>query len=203
MDYSALDDAALMAAIAGLFSKSWSDTALNEAVSALYDRYGRLIYSVAIRIVGDVETAEEITQDVFIRACEGAASYNTVFSKVSNWMVSIARHRAIDELRRRSVRPEKQAVILSDHFKMDPPGGQPSSDGLEDEVEISMEEQKIHLVVNSLPPDQRQVLELAYFKGMTHHKIAELLGEPLGTIKSRLRLGMQKLRDALKEKGVI
>ena len=149
MDYSALDDAALMAAIAGLFSKSCSDTALNEAVSALYDRYGRLIYSVAIRIVGDVETAEEITQDVFIRACEGAASYNTVFSKVSNWMVSIARHRAIDELRRRSVRPEKQAVILSDDFKMDPPGGQPSSDGLEDEVEISMEEQKIHLVVNS------------------------------------------------------
>ena len=121
---------------------------------------------------------------------------------MSSWLVSIARHRAIDELRRRSVRPEKQAVFLSDNFRMDPPDGQPSSDGLENEVEISMEEQKIHLVVNSLPPDQRQVLELAYFKGMSHHKIAELLGEPLGTIKSRLRLGMQKLRDALKEKGI-
>ena len=79
MDYSSLDDAALMAAIARLFSKSCSDTALNEAVSALYDRYGRLIYSVAIRIVGDVETAEEITQDVFVRACEGAASYRYGF----------------------------------------------------------------------------------------------------------------------------
>ena len=145
---------------------------------------------------------EEITQDVFARACAGADSYRSDYSKVSSWLVSIARHRAIDELRRRSVRPEKQTVLFSDNHRMEPPDRQPATGGLENEVEISLEEQNIHLVVNSLPPDQHQVLELAYFKGMSHHQIAELLGEPLGTIKSRLRLGLQKLRDALKENGV-
>jgi RNA polymerase sigma-70 factor (ECF subfamily) len=192
-----------MAEIARLFSKSCSDSSLNEAVSALFDRYGRLIYSVAVHIVGDVETAEEITQDVFIRTCEGADSYNTQFSKVSSWMVSIARHRAIDELRRRSSRPEKNNLTLSDYFTKASSGGQPLSTDVEKEVDLSIQEKNVRQVVKILPPEQRQVLELAYFKGMSHHQIADYLGEPLGTIKSRIRLGMQKLRDLLKENGIV
>jgi len=203
LDFSSLDDAALMAEIARLFSKSCSDTGLNQAVSALYDRYGRLIYSVAIHIVGDVETAEEISQDVFVRACEGADKYNADFSRVSSWLVSIARHRAIDELRRRSVRPEKNNVDLTDDMAMEPRDGRLPSGGIENEVAVTIQEQNIRLVINSLPPNQQQVLNLAYFKGMSHHQIAEFTGEPLGTIKSRLRLGMQKLRDGLKNHGII
>ena len=193
MDFTSLDDADLMAAIAGLFGKSPSNTALNEAVSALYDRYGRLIYSVAIHVVGDVETAEEITQDVFVRACEGAASYSAKFSRVSTWLASIARHRAIDELRQRSVRPEKNQVVWIEDSGMEFGSGLLLTEGIETEIEMSIQEQKIRQIVNSLPPDQRQVLGLAYFKGMSHIQIAEYLGEPLGTIKSRIRLGMQKL----------
>jgi RNA polymerase sigma-70 factor, ECF subfamily len=203
LDYSSLDDTALMAAIARLFGKSHSDPGLNEAVSALYDRYGRLIYSVAIHVVGDAETAEEITQDVFVRACEAADSYNTNFSKVSTWLASIARHRAIDELRRRKVRPEKNQVYWAEDSGMEHFDGALLSEGPENEVEISMEEHKIRTIVAVLPPDQRQVLELAYFKGMSHTQIAEVVGEPLGTVKSRVRLGMQKLRDTFMEQGLI
>ena len=202
MDFTTLDDAGLIAEIARLFGKTQSNTALNEAVSALYDRYGRLIYSVAIHVVGDVETAEEITQDVFVRACEGAGTYSTNFSKVSTWLANIARHRAIDELRRRSVRPEKNQVNWLEDSGMETRTGLPLTGGLEDEIEISIREQKIRQIVNSLPPDQRQVLGLAYFKGMSHAQIAAYLGEPLGTIKSRLRLGMQRLRDALRDEGI-
>lgn len=202
MDFTYLDDSALMAVIARSFGKSPSDAALNEAVSILYDRYGHLVYSVAVHIVGDLETAEEITQDVFVRACNGAASYNADFSKVSSWLVSITRHRAIDELRRRSARPEKDGVALSDDFALETPGHGGPEMGLEGEVDISLQEQNIHRVLTILPPDQRKVLELAYFKGLTHQQIASLTGEPLGTIKSRLRLGMQKLREALIEQGI-
>ena len=192
-----------MAVIADLFSKSPSNKGLNDAVSALYDRYGRLIYSVAVHVVGDIETAEEITQDVFVRACEGAGSYQTKFSRVSTWLASIARHRAIDELRRRRVRPEKNQVTWVEDSGMELHSGLLLTDEIETEIEISIQEQKIRQIVNSLPPDQRQVLELAYFKGMSHIQIAEHLGEPLGTIKSRIRLGMQKLRDALRENGIV
>jgi RNA polymerase sigma-70 factor, ECF subfamily len=203
LDFTSLDDAGLVAAIARLFGTSpANNTALNEAVSVLYDRYGRLIYSVAIHVVGDVETAEEITQDVFVRACEGAGGYSTKLSAVSTWLANIARHRAIDELRRRSVRPEKNQVIWVEDSGMESRAGLPLSEGLEDEIEISIQEQKIRQIVNSLPPDQRLVLELAYFKGMPHSQIAAHLGEPLGTIKSRIRLGMQRLRDALRDEGI-
>jgi RNA polymerase sigma-70 factor, ECF subfamily len=203
LDFTSLDDAGLVAAIARLFGTSpANNTALNEAVSVLYDRYGRLIYSVAIHVVGDVETAEEITQDVFVRACEGAGGYSTKLSAVSTWLANIARHRAIDELRRRSVRPEKDQVIWVEDSGMEFRAGLPLSEGLEDEIEISIQEQKIRQIVNSLPPDQRLVLELAYFKGMPHSQIAAHLGEPLGTIKSRIRLGMQRLRDALRDEGI-
>jgi len=203
LDYSSLDDADLMAAITRLFGKSPSDPGLNEAVSALYDRYGRLIYNVAIHIVGDVETAEEITQDVFVRACEAAGDYRAGLAKVGTWLVSISRHRAIDELRRRSSRPEKDNVDWPDDIGMDTVGGLPLFDGPETQVEISMQQHNIRKIVAGLPPDQRQVLGLAYFKGMSHSQIAEYLGEPLGTIKSRLRLGMQKLRDNFIEQGMI
>jgi RNA polymerase sigma-70 factor, ECF subfamily len=203
LDYSALDDATLLGVIARCYGNQPSDTTLNGAVNALYDRYGRLIYSVALHVVGDVETAEEITQDVFVRACDGAGGYQPDVAKVSSWLVSIARHRAIDELRRRSVRPEKEDMDWPDDIGIDAIDGLPLSEGPEKEVEISMQSQKIRQIVGELPPDQRQVLGLAYFEGLSHSQIAARLGEPLGTVKSRIRIAMQKLRDTFLEQGMI
>jgi RNA polymerase sigma-70 factor, ECF subfamily len=106
LDLSTLDDEALLAVIAAAYGKRSSDPTLNGAVAALYDRYGRLVYTIAMHTTGDVETAEEITQDVFVRVCKNAHTYRPDKAKVSSWLVSITRHRAIDELRRRATRPE-------------------------------------------------------------------------------------------------
>lgn len=196
MDFSALDDVALL----GLIARGRS-----EALSVLYDRYGRLVYTVAIHVVGDTETAEEITQDVFVRAWESADTYRSSIAKVSSWLVSITRHRAIDELRRRGTRPEKDQVIWPEDPEADGEGveGLPFLESPEGDVEATMEQRSIRQVISALPADQREVLGLAFFKGLSHSQIAEELGEPLGTVKSRIRLAMQKLRDGLIERGIV
>jgi RNA polymerase sigma-70 factor (ECF subfamily) len=203
LDFSSLEDAAVMEMIASSYGKSTSESTLNEAISTLYDRYGRLVFSVAFHLVGDVETTEEITQDVFVRACEGAQSYRSQLSKVSTWLVSIARHRAIDELRRRSVRPEQTLVDWLEENGTKASIGIPAAEGLEKQIESSIQLQVIRQMVIDLPADQRQVLSLAYFKGLSHSQIATTLGEPLGTVKSRIRLAMQKLRETFLERGMI
>jgi RNA polymerase sigma-70 factor (ECF subfamily) len=203
LDFSALDDATLMDTIARTFGKQPSEPMLNAALSSLYDRYGRLVFSVSMQLVGDMETAEEVTQDVFVRACEGAQSYRSQLSKVSTWLVSIARHRSIDELRRRSVRPEQNQVDWLEEERSKANIGFPAAEGLENQIESSIEQQIIQKMVTDLPADQRQVLSLAYFKGLSHSQIANTLGEPLGTVKSRIRLAMQKLRETFLEQGMI
>lgn len=201
MDYSALDDAALLACIAQAYGAPRSDPALNAAVGVLYDRYGRLVYSVAIHVVGDAETAEEITQDVFVRACEGAGSYRPETARLSSWLVSIARHRAIDELRRRGSRPEKERADWPEDVGQETAPGMPMLDGPEMQVENSLSNRGLRQMVAALPVDQRRVLGLAFFGGLTQSEIAVQLGEPLGTVKSRIRLAMQKMREAIGESG--
>ncbi len=199
MDYTSLDDASLLSMIAA----ARDEPIPTEALGALYDRYGRLVYTVAIHVVGDAETAEEVTQDVFVRVWEGAHTYRADMAKVSSWLVSICRHRAIDELRRRGVRPEKDSAGWPDDIGLDTMDGLPVFDGPEDLVEDRLQRSGIRQVINTLPPEQREALGLAYFKGLSHSQIAELLGEPLGTVKSRIRQAMQKVRDALIERGMV
>ncbi len=196
MDITVLDDAALV----GLIARSHS-----EALGILYDRYGRLVFTVAVHIVGDAQTAEEITQDVFVRLWEGASGYRADLAKVSSWLVSIARHRAIDELRRRGSRPEKDAMDWPEDSGVEngelagmPVMGDPAQD-----VELLLQQRRVRQAVAGLAPDQRRALNLAFFKGMSHHEIADILGEPLGTVKSRIRLAMLKLRTVLAEAGMI
>lgn len=203
MDFSTLDDATLMDTIARAFGKQSAEPMLNAALSTLYDRYGRLVFSVSLHLVGDMETAEEITQDVFVRVCEGSQGYRPHLSKVSTWLVSIARHRAIDELRRRSVRPEKNQVVWLENDGTNANKGFPAMEGLETQIESSIQQQVVRQMVTDLPVDQRQVLSLAYFNGLSHSQIANTLGEPLGTIKSRIRLAMQKLRETFLKQGMI
>jgi len=199
VDFTSLDDAALLAIISR--ANTPNNPQLSAAVGALYDRYGRLVYSVAIHIVGDSATAEEITQDVFVRAWEGAHTYRPETAQVSSWLASIAHHRAIDELRRSGTRPEKDRADWPDDIGLDSADGLQPVEGPENEVEAILEGRHIRQVIASLPTVQRQVLSLAFYKGLTHNEISELLGEPLGTVKSRLRLAMQKLRKMLVSQG--
>ncbi|HSR33392.1 MAG TPA: sigma-70 family RNA polymerase sigma factor [Anaerolineae bacterium] len=183
MDYSALDDQTLIQLIIH---------ARVEALSELYDRYGRMVFSLALNSVGDSATAEEITQDVFLRVWQRARQYHSDRAKVSTWLTSITRHRAIDELRRRGSRPE-QSVTWAEFSAV----GEPTVDGPEGAAQLVMEQERVRAAVAQLPHEQQQVLALAYFQGLTQSRIAEALGLPLGTVKTRIRLGMQKLRETL------
>lgn len=185
MDYSSLDDASLMHLIARKHT---------EALGELYDRYIRLIYSLALHSVGDHSTAEEIAQDVFFSVWEKAYSYRQDQAKVSTWLTSITRYRAIDVLRRRGSRPEKNSVGWEDVNENRIPK---LEDGPEEITQQSLEQQRMMDAVAKLPIEQQEVLSLAYFQGLSHSQIAEALGHPLGTVKTRIRLAMKKLRDLL------
>ncbi|HEX7973622.1 MAG TPA: sigma-70 family RNA polymerase sigma factor, partial [Anaerolineales bacterium] len=131
---------------------------------------------------------------VFFRIWEKASTYRAEQARVSTWLTSITRYRAIDVLRQRGVRPEQNNVDWAeDTLSMLPS----EADNPEDATELSLEQKRVRSAMAVLPEDQRQALALAYFQGMTHTEIAEALGLPLGTVKTRIRLAMQKLREML------
>jgi RNA polymerase sigma-70 factor, ECF subfamily len=164
-----------------------------DALSALYDRYNHLIYGLALTVVGDPALAEEITQDVFMRIWNRAGTYRSEQGKVTGWMISIARNRAIDALRHQKTIPEGNSLSWDDLPLFDPPDGH----NVEQEVELEHQKWRLRQALFQLPKEQRDALALAYFKGYTHEEMAQILGEPLGTIKTRVRLGMQKMRQIL------
>jgi RNA polymerase sigma-70 factor (ECF subfamily) len=166
-----------------------------EALNKLYERYHRLVYSLALAIVADPATAEEITLDVFVRVWQRAATYHAEKAKVSTWLTAITRHHAIDILRRQNARPDSQSLSWDD---LPAPAESAVSD-LEDRAELSLRRERVRAAVAQLPDDQQRVLALAYFNGYTHQEIANALQQPLGTVKTRLRLAMQKLRQILLE----
>ena len=164
-----------------------------EALGELYDRYSRMVFGLAINAVGDAATAEEITQDVFVRVWERAGQYRADRAKVSTWLTSIARHRAIDQLRRQGVRPEGQSIGWADVS----PQAEPSADGPEQTAELEIQRQRIRAAVAQLSEEQKKVVAMAYFQGYSQTAIAEALNLPLGTVKTRIRLAMDKLRAML------
>lgn len=159
------------------------------ALAALYDRYGRLVMSVALAILGDQATAEEVTLDVFLTVWQRAGDYDPRLAKVATWLTRLARNRAIDRLRREAARPAGHSVAFSDA-----PGRGPD---LEAAVELAMERQRVRAAVAALPAEQRQALALAFFQGYSHSEIARLLEQSLGTVKGRIRGGMMRLRQLL------
>lgn len=165
------------------------------ALAELYDRYGRLVYSLAYGVIGTSQAAEEITLDVFTRVWEKGHTYDASKSQVSTWLTRLARNRAIDVLRREQVRPEKDSVSWEEVTAV------PLTDSQNPETQTAllMQREQVHQALASLPDDQQQVLALAYFGGLSHSEIAAHLGEPLGTIKGRIRAGMVKLRGLLVE----
>jgi RNA polymerase sigma-70 factor (ECF subfamily) len=187
--YADLEDAALLARIAG------GD---EQALAALYDRHAARAFSLALRILGDPETAEEVVLDVFWSIWQHAGAFAPERGRFTTWLHAMVRHRAIDALRRRRVRPPQLPEPPEE--EMEPAALDPS---VEDLVEARELAQAVREALAALPPAQRQVLELAYFRGWTHREIAAHLGEPLGTIKSRLYLALRKVHDWLAERGMI
>jgi RNA polymerase sigma-70 factor (ECF subfamily) len=163
------------------------------ALSELYDRYNRLVFSIALAVVGDEATAAEITLDVFTRVWQRAGSYRPEQAKVTTWLTAITRHHSIDVLRRQGVRPEAHSISWDGL----PP--QAAAHDLEEDVELAWQRRRVRAAVAQLPAEQQEVLALAYFKGYSHQQIANVLKQPLGTVKTRIRSAMQKLRQLLAE----
>jgi RNA polymerase sigma-70 factor, ECF subfamily len=182
VDYKKIDDVQLI---------QWIARSNSDALGELYDRYSRLVFGVALKTIGDQALAEEITQDVFMRVWERASTYQAEHGKVAGWVASIARNRAIDVYRHRQSSSEGRSTSLDDLLDFDPPDSQ----NVEREVELGSQRQRLRQALFELPKEQRQALALAYFRGYSHDEVAKALGEPLGTVKTRIRLGMQKLRQ--------
>lgn len=169
-----------------------------DALAELYDRHGRIVFAMAVRILSDRGEAEDLTQDVFTLAWQNAARYDASRGVVAAWLLVTTRTRAIDRLRSRKVRP--RAAGQDDIRRMDAiPDAAPSVEWI---VAGEQAAGRVRSALGALPADQRDPLCLAYFEGLSHSEIAERTGTPLGTIKTRIRSGLARLREAMQgEKG--
>jgi len=164
------------------------------ALEELYNRYSRAVYSFAVRIVGDGPVAEEILQEAFTRAWQQAGRFELARGSFASWLLSITHNLAIDELRRRQRRPQRaSSVDITDVLR----GKVDITADVEEAAEMSELRARIRAAMDQLPKPQQRVIELAYFEGLTQREISASLNEPLGTVKTRMRLAMQKLKDYL------
>jgi RNA polymerase sigma-70 factor (ECF subfamily) len=170
------------------------------ALEVLYDRYSGVVFSFALRIVSERQLAEEILQEAFFRAWQQGGSFSAGRGSFITWLLSITHNLAIDEIRRRRRRPQKADSEEPEQI-LDSVADTGAGADVEGEVWLGALRDTIGHALAELPPAQREALELAYFRGLTQREIAEALGEPLGTIKTRMRLGLQKLREALGSDG--
>ena len=163
------------------------------AIRELYRRLSSVVYSLILRIARSEEDAEEVLVDSFHQAWAQAARYDPARATVTGWLLNIARSRAIDRRRsrRRWQEGTRSLAEAVGSFPSHPPANP------EREAIRNQEGDRLRRAIDDLPPDQKRALELAYFSGMSHSEIAEHLGQPLGTVKTRLRLAMEKIRNAL------
>jgi RNA polymerase sigma-70 factor, ECF subfamily len=172
-----------------------------EALGRLYDRFGQAVYSLCLRVVHDGATAEELTQEAFVRLWRGAASFDATRGRVSTWLLRIAHNLALNEVRRRQSRP----VIASDvEWEVESATLADSSAEGDPAALAWMHEraEAVRRALAELPTPQRRAIELAFFGGLSQAEVAAALGDPLGTVKSRIRVGMQRLRELLLAAGV-
>jgi RNA polymerase sigma factor (sigma-70 family) len=177
-----LSDEALLEAVAR------SDEA---ALAELYDRFGRMAYGLALRVLRDSTLAEDAVQDAFLNVWRSAESFQADRAKASTWVLTFVHRRAVDLVRReerRRTEPEEAAPV-------------PEGPGADEDLERRSKREVVQDALRQLPVDQRQAIELAYYGGYTQSELAERLGEPLGTIKSRMFTGLQRLRALLDEAG--
>ncbi len=184
-DSSALDDEVLITRIAHRDSS---------ALECLYDRYARIVYATALRMLGNTELAEDIVQETFWRVWRRSTSFTIGRGQVAGWIFGIAHNLCIDELRRQRSRPVAVRNDHTDQAMLE----QPDPQG--DVASTAIERERRRIILQALaqiPPEQREVLELAYFGGLSQSEIAQRLNSPIGTVKTRIRLALQKMRDLL------
>lgn len=164
------------------------------AFEVFYDRHGGAAYSLAYRIVGEKAAAEDVTQEAFISIWRSGARFDATRGSVRSWMLSIVRNRAIDLLRSKAGKAPK--LTFDDDAILEQ---RPSGELTEDEALRRETANEVRGALHQLPGDQSKVIELAYFGGFSHSEIARMLGVPLGTVKGRMRLGLEKIRGELAE----
>jgi RNA polymerase sigma-70 factor, ECF subfamily len=167
-----------------------------EAFAVLYDRHGRVAYSLAYRMMGERQAAEDLVQDAFLKLWRSARSYRPQRGSVRTWLLSIVHNQGIDQIRSSASRRRTQ-----DKVEASAPRFQPS-DAFAQSWRNAQREQ-VREALKTLPQEQLKVLELAYFSGYTHVEIAELLDLPLGTVKGRMRLGLKKVKDYFDSRGMV
>ena len=185
----------------------WTDEALMAAVAVgdqfafgiVYDRYADLVYSTTYRVLGDAGLAEDAAQDVFIRIWQRPESFVPSRGRFLSWLLSVSRNRAVDEIRSRGRRLKREGRSLDPVEDHDSGYRDESSQGIDPlwAAELKESQVAVRKALEDLPREQRRVLAMSYFGGYTQQEIALQLHEPLGTVKTRVRLGMQKLRQAL------
>lgn len=164
------------------------------AMDLLYDRYNRPVYSFAYRMLGQRELAEELLQEVFLRAWRRASRFSDARGSLISWLLSITHNMAIDELRKQQRRPRKAESEEPDALM----GSlQDAAEPVEDQAIQTDRRMQVLAALAELPDNQREVLELGYFSGLTQREISEKLDIPLGTIKTRMRLALRKLQDSV------
>ena len=160
----------------------------SEAFTILYERYGRAAFSLAYRVMGERQAAEDLVQDAFLKVWRSATSYRPKRGSVRTWILSIVHNRGIDQLRSHASRRRTQ-----DKIEATAPRSQPSEAFAETWRNSQCDQ--VREALDTLPPEQLKVLELTYFSGYTHVQVSELLDVPLGTMKGKMRLGLKKMRD--------
>lgn len=175
-------------AVVGLVARR-QDTALAE----LYDRYGRIAYGLALRVLGDAALAEDAVQEAFLAVWRGADRFVPERGSASTWLLTLVHRRAVDVVRRE----ERRRVSPLPGVETEGSEG-----GADDDAMLRLERERVIGALRRLPDAQREALELAYYAGFTQSELAERLGVPLGTIKSRMNTGLTRLRDLLREPGL-
>jgi RNA polymerase sigma-70 factor (ECF subfamily) len=155
------------------------------AMATLYDRYSSIVYAVALRVLQDTGAAEDVLQDIFMQLWRNPGAFDASRGNMAAWLAVIARHRSIDALRRRRPQDDIEDVVVS----VEP--------DLASDADRSRALEKVRGAMQTMPSPQRSALEMAYFEGLTQSEIAEKTGEPLGTIKTRIRTGLLSLRKVL------
>jgi RNA polymerase sigma factor (sigma-70 family) len=162
------------------------------ALAELYDRFGRVAYGVALRILRDEKLAEDAVQEGFLAAWRNADRFMPERAKASTWLLTLVHRRAVDLVRREN---RRRAEPLQEGVEAAP------SDSAEEDAWLRFERERVQLALKQLPDQQREALELAYYGGFSQSELAERLGQPIGTIKSRMFTGLARLRELLAEPG--
>jgi RNA polymerase sigma-70 factor (ECF subfamily) len=156
-----------------------------QAMASLFDRYSKVVYSVALRVLRDPAAAEDVLQEIFMQVWRKPEGFSATRGSLGGWLAVVARNRSIDYLRRRRPTEAVEDVALASPYN------------LGEESERNLMTEKARSLIVQLPQEQRKTLEMAFFDGLTHSEIAEMTGEPLGTVKTRIRSALQALRKGL------